>query len=698
VDEETTIQAAETMRMEGKELPAPMYADYELSAIILKACAFKPEDRYEAPEALRQELALYMQRNAISNSPIAPPIISDPDEIVTEDAEQEAAAPISFTNVEELDEKFIEHFSPVAPESPAEPAPEEPAELPPVQEEPQDAAEPPESPEQPESEEEPEKRISVAEEFELGDLLNENRPQSAEPSPDEPEPEEEPKKKRSKAWILIVLVVLCAAAVAAWLYFRSNSIEVRAIRSDAKTSESITVTIDCDPGEAQLEVVCSDAYGNTFTLPYDGTEYTFDGLSPATTYSIELRAKDRTKLTGATSLLVTTESMTTVVSFSSANVTGTSAELAFIVTGPEPDSWTVEYSSDNGDSGSFVCTSHNLSLQDLTPNTTYTFTLVPPDELTVEGELTCTLTTTASAELTKFEATSVTMDSVELVWEYEGATDLWTVSYTGSDGSEGSLETADCNAAFTGLSAGVTYTFALDCSGLQPTSLSPCTVTTPTGYVETFTAEAVDSTTVSLTWDYSGETNGEDWMVIYTLGTTEPIRSVATTSEPSLTLTGLIPNATYTFELATASGVKLQGDAETELTLPSGGTFSDLGLTNVFIGLFLEPDSSNWTYRNLSVSRTEFLPSESIAFAIEAISTIQSSEEEIQVLYVVRNADGEPVDYYASTYTWDEMWSNSLHVGALQRTPQAVGDYTLEFYFNGQLVRSKEFSVVDALS
>lgn len=49
VDEQTSPAAAEKMRLSGAPLPAPLYADYELAEIILKACAFRPEERYDSP-------------------------------------------------------------------------------------------------------------------------------------------------------------------------------------------------------------------------------------------------------------------------------------------------------------------------------------------------------------------------------------------------------------------------------------------------------------------------------------------------------------------------------------------------------------------------------------------------------------------------------------------------------------------------
>jgi len=65
-------------------LPPPMYADYEMAEIILKACAPDPENRWQDPAQMGQALVNYMQRNSVNDTPIvpAPVIIEDqPDEI-----------------------------------------------------------------------------------------------------------------------------------------------------------------------------------------------------------------------------------------------------------------------------------------------------------------------------------------------------------------------------------------------------------------------------------------------------------------------------------------------------------------------------------------------------------------------------------------------------------------------------------------
>ncbi|MBQ8769095.1 MAG: fibronectin type III domain-containing protein [Oscillospiraceae bacterium] len=80
--------------MDGDEpLPPPAYADYEMAQIILKACARNPEDRWQDPAEMGQELAEYMQRNSVNDVPIIPPAVTEaPVEEPEEATEAEEAA------------------------------------------------------------------------------------------------------------------------------------------------------------------------------------------------------------------------------------------------------------------------------------------------------------------------------------------------------------------------------------------------------------------------------------------------------------------------------------------------------------------------------------------------------------------------------------------------------------------------------
>lgn len=99
----------------------PIYADYEMSQIILKACDPDPEKRWQDPLQLGQALVAYMQRNSVNDTPIVPlpePVdISDPTPAADDDAvSTEETAPEEIAAAEEVtptDENIEEELTAV---------------------------------------------------------------------------------------------------------------------------------------------------------------------------------------------------------------------------------------------------------------------------------------------------------------------------------------------------------------------------------------------------------------------------------------------------------------------------------------------------------------------------------------------------------------------------------------------------------
>ncbi len=110
-DENTPEAMADKLRLTGKPLPTPLYADYELASIILKACSFRIEDRFLTPELFKQALMQYMQRNEISDELIVPPIVTAPEPIDLSEEEPEDE-PVRMVDPDSLDETFRQSFAP----------------------------------------------------------------------------------------------------------------------------------------------------------------------------------------------------------------------------------------------------------------------------------------------------------------------------------------------------------------------------------------------------------------------------------------------------------------------------------------------------------------------------------------------------------------------------------------------------------
>lgn len=120
----------------GISLQAPQYADFELSEIILKACALNPQERWQEPMEMGQALIGYLQRNSVNDTPIVPmpaeeetpeePVQEEVSEPTTDDilAEVDVAletAPVGFTEDELIAvEDAVSEDEPLNEESPSE--------------------------------------------------------------------------------------------------------------------------------------------------------------------------------------------------------------------------------------------------------------------------------------------------------------------------------------------------------------------------------------------------------------------------------------------------------------------------------------------------------------------------------------------------------------------------------------------------
>lgn len=80
-----------SFRRTEAELPAPKFADIALAEIILRACAFDPENRYEHPTEMKEALVLYLQRGNISNDPLDPTVSQTEDDAAVDVAAIAAA-------------------------------------------------------------------------------------------------------------------------------------------------------------------------------------------------------------------------------------------------------------------------------------------------------------------------------------------------------------------------------------------------------------------------------------------------------------------------------------------------------------------------------------------------------------------------------------------------------------------------------
>ncbi len=283
---------------ENEAMTPPAFADYELAEIIMKACAEKPEDRWQSPAALGRALVSYVQRNSINDTPIVP---------------------VSITEAEpELPEETgaVEEFLPEA-----EPEPEELATVQePILRETTPMDIDADAIEDVYISEEASEILAQADallaELEGGAPAPAREDAPAE-EPDEEIAEEAPApaakaEKKPIRWdnivlgVVIALFVLAAGLIVRQIY-RTNNVRTVHYIMVTEQADDLTVTVFSDIENELMTVICNGgAYNGKVLTAKDGV-VVLEDIDPNTKYTFTVQISGDFKLEGKTSTSYTTD-------------------------------------------------------------------------------------------------------------------------------------------------------------------------------------------------------------------------------------------------------------------------------------------------------------------------------------------------------------------------------------------------------
>lgn len=363
----------------GDILPPPLYADYEMSEIILKACSPKQEDRWQDPMQMGQAIINYMQRNGALDTPIVPAVNN------VHDTEPETSETNSAETLpDEAPEEIVENTSIVTRGSDAA------ATLAETDEEPQEeipSSEPsdtaafredeygnlslwddittddteliadpdnyeslsdevceiltqadelvsltvPDPVVVPDAVEVPIPEISVPEE--TPDSSPEDSGENAEESEadnvsvDQENIEQDIEndsyaeipsdKKKKRHWLRNIIIILILAALLAGGYYYYQNFYLLPIDSIILngTEDSLTVKVNTQIDESLLQVICSDTYGNQIPAPVINGIAEFTNLVPDTAYSINVISTGFHRIIGNTATAYSTPVQSNIIQF-----------------------------------------------------------------------------------------------------------------------------------------------------------------------------------------------------------------------------------------------------------------------------------------------------------------------------------------------------------------------------------------------
>lgn len=733
------------------ELPTPVNADYEIAEIIMKAIHPDPAQRWKDPVSMGQALVGYMQRNSINDDPITPrvPIVTDPGDIVKvpKPENPELSATVAFTAIK------ANAAAGEAPEEPRnspgegsqspEPAREAAPELPSGAAAETIPSDEPAPTRQPETEEPA--AAPVSDELSkilarADDLISHEIPEEtaiAKPQEEDPFdfiqdgedlledelPEEEPvrereapkakKRERRKAsaegrrrvkkaiTTMITLILLALAGCAGFLFYQDYYLlHIDDLIVEGNQSK-LTVTVGTSADPSTIRVVCADNYGNSETRELTGGQAVFTDLLPNSMYKIQLEAEGLHKLTGKTSDIFTTDSVTSIVSFSA--ITGPedgSVLLTFTVDGGEADEWMVTCTADGQETVQQTFTGHSVTVKGLNVGSYYTFTLSGAEEMEMHGETSLQFLVSRVVLAENLTVSSSTGTDMTIHWDAPGdvAVESWEVRCYNDAGYDETLTVKDTTLYISPIDLTKSYTIEVTASGMtQPARSS---ITANPLIVKDFTVNGDNPTKLAIDWDFQGDAPEGGWLLMYSIDGSE-IPNVVKCEDTSAEVAPMVPAAAYKFTIQAADGKSVFSNTYTHDT-PNAQVWDSQGLSanNITANLLVTPTDEDWTYDKVGTDgyTDTFQAGESISIVLHGTTGFYLEPEEIQILYVIRDAYGNILPDYISQETgdWEDLWyAGDYHYGELDlpKAPDKPGDYSLSLYFNGLAITAIDFTV-----
>lgn len=723
-------------------LPAPAYADYEMAEIILKACAFKPEDRWQDPVEMGQAIVEYMQRNGANDVPIVPiatPVV-EPAEVSSEETKialsipetQEAEengeqAPEAEDNgdqtpkaeednelkiINELIADDAEDIS-LEEEVPYEDLPEELSgilnqadELMTMQApEPVVAPEPVEvtldeeaEPEADEDEEqnapaEEDDTASEAEEDSDGDYYDEDEEYDDEISIKKP-------SLKGLLTTIIIILLIGAIAVGGYYFYREYYIQnIDAFKVEG-TDNQLVVQLTTDIEDELLTVVCVDTFGNKTTSSVNNGQAVFTDLKPNTIYKLEAQIDGFHKLVGNTSSSYTTPTQTNILQFGA--VTGSadgSIVVSFTVEGQRAETWTITYSAADEQAQSVSFTGQMVTINNLTVGKEYTFTLSGESSVAIKGMTEMVYTPQPLVYAENLRIVSCENGALSVDWELaEGlSAESWEVRCYNDAGFEDTLTVTDTQATFTGLDTSLSYTVDVVASGMSVgrqvyMSQNSLTVTDVQASVNAFGQ-------LEVSWEYDGTISDDGWLLLYAIDGSEH-QELAECDGNSAVISPAVPGAHYDLVLQASDGVSVFGGTHS-VDIPEAEKFDSydfaLSADQITPNMCLTPEEEDWSSYDLTDDdyTTTFTVGQKASFCMKSSHYDYSSAYvDLLVSFVIRDADDKIVSATSQMRTWyADLWYNGESCVDLPSLPGAAGDYNVTVYYNGAYVCDQDFTV-----
>ena len=509
-------------------------------------------------------------------------------------------------------------------------------------------------------------------------------------------------RKKKRGWIGIVITLLILALLGGAGYYYFEHYYLLPIENMEITGHEDTITVALTTGvdESLLKIVCTDTYGNKKEQPLAGGMAQFTDLSSNMLYKITVEAEGFHRLTGAYSGNFTTAEVTNVIDFSAKiGPRDGSVDLSFTVDGPETQDWTVEYSTEGEEPKSVSFTGHMVTIDALTVGKVYTFTLVPSADLYLAG--TTSLDYLASKIIVAEDLSIVSCQNGVLTarWSVpeDAAVESWSVRcYSGND-YDVTVTVTEPSVRFENISAENGYTLEVTADGM-PQSARAFVTANPANITD---VQISHEQKTGLTISWAADRNPEGgWLVMYSVDGSETTELAECTGTTAV-IKAPIPKTAYSFQIMAAdSSTVFGGNVAYEGFEAQAFNQHGLSADKIQFSLCRTPDKENWTHEDVKNSdyTTSYTVNERASLVLYTPAKFYINDTETSIMFIIRNEAGKVLPNCTSTTTrtWRNMWPGNMRYCYLDIPvmPAADGKYTLEVYFDGGLVLTRNFSMI----
>ena len=134
----------------------------------------------------------------------------------------------------------------------------------------------------------------------------------------------------------------------------------------------------------------------------------------------------------------------------------------------------------------------------------------------------------------------------------------------------------------------------------------------------------------------------------------------------------------------------------------SAAAFSCQGLSadKITSRLLVTPQSGKWLADDVEESdySSSFAPGDKISMVVEGTVQFYVNHEDIDVMFVIRDSEGNPLPALVAQETidwYDLFFDGNYQLGELNipKVPTKSGSYRVDVYFDGSLVTSVPFTI-----